>query len=36
MDMEESEFSEEWIEFVVQPYQIKSVADIFISTRDDS
>jgi hypothetical protein len=27
MDMEESEFSEEWPEFVVQPYQSKSVAD---------
>ena len=34
--MEESEFSEDWPEFVVQPYQFKSVADNLISTRDDS
>jgi hypothetical protein len=36
MDMEESEFSEDWPEFVVQPYPFKSVADIFILTRDNS
>jgi hypothetical protein len=36
MDLEDSEFSDECPEFVVQPYQFEPVADSINLRRDDS